>query len=83
MGTDGRSARNYDPAGVPALLGETARLIRRFGLAGTHVVIVGGLVPSLLVPDPEPSCERHIGTQDFDLCLSLAVVNGEVGAWTG
>jgi hypothetical protein len=40
---------------------------------------VGGLVPSLLVPEPEPGIEPHIGTQDLDLCLRVALVDGEVG----
>lgn len=55
--------------------------MRAFGFAGAHVVIVGGLVPSLLVPKPEPGIEPHIGTQDLDLCLRVALVDGEVGSY--
>ncbi|KFA91684.1 hypothetical protein Q664_20310 [Archangium violaceum Cb vi76] len=40
---------------------------------------MGGLAPSLLVPKPEPGLEPHIGTQDLDLCLRVALVEGEVG----
>jgi len=55
------------------------RVIRAFSFAGAHVVIIGGLVPSLLVPEPEQGIERNIGTQDLDLCLSIALVDGNVG----
>lgn len=61
------------------LLGEAVRAVRAFSFAGAHVVIVGGLVPSLLVPHPEQGLEPHIGTQDLDLCLRLALVEGDVG----
>lgn len=55
--------------------------MRAFGLARTHIVIVGGLVPPLLVPRPDAGIEPHIGTQDLDLCLSVSLVNDEVGAY--
>ncbi|RYZ13960.1 MAG: hypothetical protein EOO70_08120, partial [Myxococcaceae bacterium] len=54
-------------------------VVRAFGFAGAHVVIIGGLVPSLLVPTPEVGIEPHAGTQDLDLCLRVALVEGEVG----
>jgi len=64
---------------TPKLQAEAVRVMRSFSFAGAHVVIVGGLVPSLLVPRPEPGLEQHIGTQDLDLCLSVALVDGNVG----
>lgn len=78
---EGGHRSDYDPAVLPKLLGEAARVVRAFDFAGAHVVIVGGLVPSLLVPRPEPGIEPHIGTQDLDLCLRVALVNGEVGSY--
>lgn len=54
-------------------------MIRAFSFAGAHVVVVGGLVPSLLVPHPESGLEPHVGTQDLDLCLTVALVEGDVG----
>jgi hypothetical protein len=41
------------------------------------LVVVGGLVPSLLIPDESlPAGEDvHIGTTDLDLCLSLAILD--------
>jgi hypothetical protein len=43
------------------------------------LVVVGGLVPSLLIPDESlPAGEDvHIGTMDLDLGLSLAILDGE------
>jgi len=43
------------------------------------LVVVGGLVPSLLIPDESlPSHEdAHIGTMDLDLGLSLALLNAQ------
>jgi Nucleotidyl transferase AbiEii toxin, Type IV TA system len=43
------------------------------------LVVVGGLVPSLLIPDESlPAGEDvHIGTMDLDLGLSLAILNRE------
>jgi len=41
------------------------------------LVIVGGLVPALLVPQsnlPE-GAERHVGTRDLDIAFSLAIFN--------
>jgi hypothetical protein len=78
-GTEGGSALDYDPLLRTRLTAEAARVIRAFSFAGAHVVVVGGLVPSLLVPHPDPGLEPHIGTQDLDLCLTVALVEGEVG----
>lgn len=79
MATDSGSVTDYDPRLTSRLHAEAARVIRGFSFAGAHVVIVGGLVPSLLVPDPDDGAERHVGTQDLDLCLSVALVEGKVG----
>ena len=79
MATEGGHTSDYDPRLTPKLCAEAVRVIRSFSFAGAHVVIVGGLVPSLLVPHPEPGIERHIGTQDLDLCLSIALIEGNVG----
>jgi hypothetical protein len=63
------------------LQGEAARIVRAFGFAGAHVILIGGLVPSLLVPEVDAGLEPHIGTTDLDLCLSVALVEGDVGAY--
>jgi hypothetical protein len=79
LATEGGHASEYDPLLTPKLRAEAVRVIRGFSFAGGHVVVVGGLVPSFLVPNPEAGVERHIGTQDLDLCLSVALVEGNVG----
>lgn len=79
MAIEGGHASEYDALLQPKLRAEAVRVIRAFSFAGAHVVIVGGLVPSLLVPEPDAGMERHIGTQDLDLCLSVALVDGDVG----
>jgi hypothetical protein len=57
-----------------ALIGEAANLFYLLGgMAARHLVIVGGLVPPLLVPE---AADRHIGSADIDLCLSLAITKG-------
>ena len=60
MATDGGSLNEYDPLLTPRLHAETARVVRAFSFAGAHVVIVGGLVPSLLVPRPEEGLDHHV-----------------------
>lgn len=78
-GTEGGSSLDYHPLLRPRLTAEAARVIRAFSFAGAHVVVVGGLVPSLLVPHPDPGLDPHVGTQDLDLCLTVALVEGDVG----
>jgi hypothetical protein len=59
------------------LVAEAADLIRAFGFLSSHVVLIGGLVPGLLVPVLDPGLDPHVGTGDIDLCLSMALVEGE------
>jgi hypothetical protein len=40
-----------------------------------------GSFPRCSFPRPSPGLEPHIGTQDLDLCLRVALVDGEVGAY--
>lgn len=81
MATEGMRLGDYDVHLLPQLAGEAVRVMRAFGFAGAHVVIIGGLVPSLLVPLPDPGLEPHVGTRDIDLCLSVALVEGDVGEY--
>ncbi|HXV94007.1 MAG TPA: nucleotidyl transferase AbiEii/AbiGii toxin family protein [Pseudonocardia sp.] len=65
----------YNPADLDRLLGEAAQVLRIVGFAGDGLTIIGGLVPTLLVPVVDPAYGRpHVGTRDVDLCLSVALV---------
>ena len=67
--------------GYPPGLAEEARrmalhIATILGDLADEVVIVGGLVPHLIV-DQERVPERHVGTRDLDLGLSLGVLDHE------
>lgn len=67
--------------GYPPELAEEARRMALYvatilGDLAAEVVIVGGLVPFLIV-DQERVPERHVGTRDLDLGLSLGVLDHE------
>jgi hypothetical protein len=74
---DGQHRSGYDPAVAGHLVAEAADLMRALGFTAAHVVLIGGLVPSLLVPVLDPGIDPHVGTADLDLCLSIALVQGE------
>jgi hypothetical protein len=74
---DGQHLSGYDPALAGLLLAEAAELTRAIGHTAAHVVLIGGLVPSLLVPVLDTGIEPHVGTADLDLCLSVALVEGD------
>ena len=69
----------YDAANSRLILAETASLIQAIGLASHHLAVIGGLVPGILVPVIDPDLPDHVGTQDIDLCLSIALTEGKVG----
>lgn len=77
MATDRVS--DYDEETTRQILRELADLVGALGFAGMHLNVIGGLVPSLLVPVLDPGVEPHAGSGDIDLCLSLALSKGEVG----
>src|SRR5437879_6128595 len=74
---DGSHITQYDSDVAGTMLGEAAWLLRALGFAAKHTILIGGLVPGLLVLDPGPSRPKHIGTTDLDLCLSVALVEGD------
>ncbi|MFZ2056043.1 MAG: hypothetical protein WAV54_01355 [Acidimicrobiales bacterium] len=79
MTGDLRRIGDYSSEETELLLGTAADLLRSFGSAfgGRHIAIVGGLVPTLLVPDPPQGIRAHPGTGDLDLHLSLHLLDGE------
>jgi hypothetical protein len=62
------------------LLGEAAHLLRAIGFAADHAILIGGMVPGLLVLDPGLG-HPHVGTADLDLCLSVALVEGDTAEY--
>jgi hypothetical protein len=77
----GTHRREYDPATAEVVLGAAAALIRAVGFASQHMILIGGLVPGLLVPELDPGVEPHIGTADLDVCLSVALMEGTTGEY--
>jgi hypothetical protein len=78
---DGQHIAGYDPDLASILVSEAADLVRALGFMAPHVVLIGGLVPGLLVPILDPGIEPHVGTADIDLCLSVALVEGDTEAY--
>lgn len=69
------SVGSGDRLGPEAAVREAASLIRLLGGVGsTHLTVVGGLGPALLVPGAASS---HVGTRDLDLCMSVALADGQ------
>jgi len=70
------SERRHAPE---VLLTEAASLFYLLGgIAPKHLVVVGGLVPPLLLPEsPQP----HRGSADIDLVLSVAITKGETAEY--
>lgn len=71
------SWEDYDPATLEAVLDTLASVMRCFGAASEHLTVVGGIAPSLLVPNPVG--RAHVGTTDIDLCLTVALAEGNTG----
>lgn len=78
---DGQHHSQYDPGSPDLIFAHAADVVRATGFAAEHIVVIGGLVPSLLVPVLDPGLEPHVGTTDIDLCLSMALVDGDTGTY--
>jgi hypothetical protein len=65
------------------VLAELALLVRTLGGAGAaaQIVVIGGIAPALLVPTELDATEAHVGTTDLDLCLSVALVDGDTAEY--
>lgn len=79
-GSDEMHQSDYDPGLIDVVLAEAAHLLRHLGFTAKHTVLIGGLVPSLLVLDPATN-RPHVGTTDLDLCLSVAIVEGDTAEY--
>lgn len=81
MEDSGYSLNSYNRDATALIIDHAAEVLRAAGFSQEHMVIIGGLVPSLIVPQPSEVSERHIGTTDLDLCLSLALVEGDTAEY--
>jgi hypothetical protein len=70
-------AAGYPPAAVLRAESASLYLATKLGDLRDDVVIVGGLVPGLIVPQSELPAGKspHIGTMDVDLGLAVALLN--------
>jgi hypothetical protein len=70
-------AAGYSPAAVQLVHAASLYIATKLADLRDDVVIVGGLVPSLIVPQsPLPAGKPpHIGTMDVDLGLAVAILN--------
>jgi hypothetical protein len=70
-------ASGYLPATVQVVQRASLYIATKLGDLRDDVVIVGGLVPSLIVPQSQLPSGRspHIGTMDVDLGLAVAILD--------
>src|SRR5262249_32986542 len=70
-------AAGYSPAAVQRVRAASLYLATKLGDLRDECVIVGGLVPSLIVPQTELPADRplHVGTIDVDLGLAIAILD--------
>lgn len=78
---DGQHHSQYDAASADFMLAHAADVVRATGFAARHIILIGGLVPTLLVPVLDPGMEPHVGTADVDLCLSMALIEGDTATY--
>lgn len=72
------TAAQYVPDSVALVRATSLYLATKLGDLLEDVVIVGGLVPTLIVPQADLRNDRrpHVGTMDVDLGLAVALLDG-------
>ena len=70
-------ASDYSPAAVQLVRAASLYIATKLGDLRDDIVIVGGLVPSLIIPQAAVSTSSplHIGTMDVDLGLAIAILD--------
>src|SRR5262249_5519703 len=71
-----RTAKGYNRTDVGYVKATCLYLATKLGALLDEVVIVGGWVPALLI-DQRAAAERHVGTADLDVGLSLAIFDNK------
>ncbi|MDT8365427.1 MAG: hypothetical protein RRA15_02920 [bacterium] len=69
-------AADYTPGMTEVATATLLYIATTLGDLMDQIVLVGGLVPTLIVPD-RPHVEAHVGTTDVDLGLSIALLDME------
>jgi predicted nucleotidyltransferase len=72
-------ATEYSPAAFELVKQTSLYIATKLGDLNDDIVIVGGLVPSLIIPQegPKQAQSSHIGTMDVDLGLTVAILDNE------
>jgi len=70
-------AEGYSPAAVQLVRAASLYIATKLGDLRDDFVIVGGLVPSLIIPQTDSPSRRplHVGTMDVDLGLAIAILD--------
>jgi predicted nucleotidyltransferase len=70
-------ASGYSPAAVQLVHSASLYIATKLGDLRDDLVVVGGLVPSLIVPQGQLAADRplHVGTMDVDLGLAIAILD--------
>src|SRR5205823_2291930 len=72
-----RTAAGYDRAHVARVKGTCLYLATKIGDLLDELVIVGGLVPSLIVDQTQAGIVRHVGTNDLDVGMEIAILDNK------
>jgi len=70
-----RTAAGYDRAQVARVRSACLYLATKLGDLLDELVIVGGLVPSLLIDQTKQTIEKHVGTNDLDVGMEIAILD--------
>jgi hypothetical protein len=72
-----RIAAGYSPSAVQLVRATSLYIATKLGDLRDDLVIVGGLVPSLIIPQSDTAIGRplHVGTMDVDLGLAIAILD--------
>ena len=65
----------YEPALHQLVRATCLYCATKLGDFDDDIVVIGGLVPSLLIPRPPDGAEVHVGTLDLDIGLTVALLD--------
>ena len=71
-----KTAAGYDRAQVERVRATCLYVATKLGDLLDELVVVGGLVPTLLIDQGRTEGERHVGTLDLDVGMTLAILDG-------